>query len=225
MPHDGSTRRDILSGRLTAAQLSLFGVPDAACTDAGCRAVLVAKSRWFFLALIGIYSLIAGVFYSFSRFGLFLTPDQQLFLGFSLAAVIGYNAFFHFGSVWLAVYRSASVAQIVLDIIFVSVIIHFTGGAASWFWPVYILVTIEAAYLLDRTLYVWLVGIFGSLIFGALLGLEYSGLIGYVQMPFVDPILRSDFLYLLLLWFWVALLNTAAAVIATYLMTVIPDGV
>jgi diguanylate cyclase (GGDEF)-like protein/PAS domain S-box-containing protein len=218
--HD-SKPSDLLSGRLAAAQLALFGNLAAGSGSSVSRSTLVAKSRWFFLALIGIYSVLAGAFYSFSRFGFFLSEAQQLFLGVSLCAVVGYNAFSHFGPRTYAGARFANIAQVILDIFFVSVIIHFTGGAASWFWPVYILVTIEAAYLLETTVSVWLLGFFGSLVFGALLGCEYAGVIDAVRMPFVDPSLHSDYLYLLLLWFWVALLNTAAAFISTYLMTVI----
>ncbi|SNB47244.1 bifunctional diguanylate cyclase/phosphodiesterase [Geobacter sp. DSM 9736] len=185
------------------------------------RTVLVAKARWIILLLIGIYGACAGSFFYFSRFGFFLTHSQQLVLLGSVLAVVFYNSAYHFFYGTISRIRWAGFFQILLDILFVTILIHFSGGVASWFWPVYLLVTIEAAFLLDRTRDVWVMGAVGGVIYGTLLAAEYAGSVQHMKMPFVAGDVHLDYLHLVLMWSWVAILNTTAAVILTFLMSVI----
>ncbi len=185
------------------------------------RIHLVTRARWMLLLLIGIYGIYAGGFFSFSRYGFFLNWAQLLFLGISVAAVISYNYLYrhHFAS-----FQNIPFAvhwQILLDIIFVSILIHFSGGAASWFWPVYLIVTIESSFLLERKGDVWSIGTIGAILYGSLLVLEYKGILAPVKMPFVDQQLHRDLLYLVLIWFWLVILNAITAIIVTFLMSVI----
>jgi len=183
------------------------------------RTVLVAKVRWLLLAAFGIYGGFAGSFYYFSPYGLFLSRWQEICLFVSLATVVTYNTAFHLFYDWVRHLRCLEQLQIILDLLFVTVLIHFSGGAASWFWAVYLIVTIEAAFLLDRTLEVWLLGSLGALLYGALLAAEYGNLLTYVRMPFVDLSLHHDALYLALNWLWVGLLNATVSILAAVLMS------
>jgi diguanylate cyclase (GGDEF)-like protein/PAS domain S-box-containing protein len=185
------------------------------------RVRLVARARWLLLLLIGIYSIYAGGFFSFSRYGFFLSGAQLLFIFLSVAAVITYNYLYHFHFAAFSHKRGALHWQLILDIIFVLILIHFSGGAASWFWPVYLIITIESSFLLERKGDVWLVGAFGAIFYGLLLVVEFNGIIAPVKMPFVDMELHKDGLYLLLIWFWLIILNAIAAIIGTFLMSVI----
>ncbi|ALC15395.1 diguanylate cyclase/phosphodiesterase with PAS/PAC sensor(s) [Desulfuromonas soudanensis] len=100
-------------------------------------------------------------------------------------------------------------------------LVHFSGGVASWFWPVYFLVTIEAAVLFEEPRDVWWHGALGGLLYGALLGAENLHLISFVEMPFVNPWVHNDVFNIVLLWLWVSILNGTVAVIAAFLMGVI----
>ena len=132
------------------------------------RAVLVAKMRWIMLAILGIYGLFAAALLSYDSVPLFLTGPQLLFLLLATAVVASYNLVFQFRYEVVRNLRWVDHLQIVLDLMFVTVVIHFSGGGVSWFWPVYLLVTIEAAFLLPRQKDVWMVGAVGGASYGIL---------------------------------------------------------
>lgn len=190
-------------------------------TSARGRTLLVAKARWLILSLFGLYGIVAAVSFATSRYGLFVDSAQILTLAAAVVAVLAYNTLCHF--CYDAVSRVPFVdhLQIALDLILVSILIHYSGGAASWFWPVYLIVTIEAAVLLDGRRHVLGMGVLGGLLYGGVLYGECIGALPPVRMPFVDPVLHSDALYLGLMWCWVSVLNATVALISAFLMRVI----
>ena len=185
------------------------------------RTRLVAQTRWILLVLLGLYGIYAGGIFSVSKFGFFLTQTQVMVLILSVAGVSIYNLLFQFGYPRIAHIRGINHLQIILDLLFVTLLIHFSGGAASWFWPVYLVVTIEAAFLLGRVRDVWLVGAVGGGLYGLLLASHYSNALPVPAMPFVAQSLHHDPLYFLLMWVWVAILNSTVAIITAYLMMII----
>ncbi|MBI4912296.1 MAG: EAL domain-containing protein [Acidobacteria bacterium] len=189
-------------------------------SDAARRTRLAVKARWFLLACFGLYALYALASFRGSHHGLALAPWQVLTLLGTIAAVVGYNSVLHTCS------RAARIpclpqVQVLLDFGAATTLIYLSGGGASWFWPVYLVITIEAAFLLDRPRDVWILGMAGGSLFGLLLGAEHHGILPIVAMPFVDSRIHHDPLFLILISVWVALLNGATAVIATFLMSVI----
>jgi len=40
--------------------------------------------------------------------------------------------------------------QVILDLLFVTAAVHWSGGVVSWFWPAYLLVSLEAAFLFEK---------------------------------------------------------------------------
>ncbi|OGU06274.1 MAG: hypothetical protein A2075_06875 [Geobacteraceae bacterium GWC2_58_44] len=172
------------------------------------------------LLILYVYALYAGTFYSFSRFGFFLSRNQTAFLLLSLCGVMLYNLSYQNAGRRLSRFRYADHLQVFLDMLLVTVLIHFSGGAASWVWTLYLIVTIEAVYLLKRKSEIWFAWSCGALLYGALLACEHSGIIRNIPMPFVDPRLAGDNTYLLLIWFWVAILNAAVSVVGFHLMSV-----
>ncbi|HAD04486.1 MAG: diguanylate cyclase [Desulfuromonadales bacterium GWD2_61_12] len=182
------------------------------------RIRLVVQIRWLLLILLGAYAFIAAAAFAASPYGFFLSPLQLQILLLTVATVAACNILFHRLPAWLLRCRCAERVQILLDLVCVTILIHFSGGGASWFWPVYLIVTIEAAFLLERRGEVWLLGACGGLFYGSLLAAVYFGWIASARMPFVDPALHHDALQMLLLWLWVALLNAAVAYIGAYLM-------
>ena len=146
-------------------------------TAARGRILLVAKTRWLVLLAIGFYAFIAGTLFSLSDYGFFLTKGQLLTLLLSLAGILVYNTLYQFLYDRLAAIPGIDSLQILLDLLFVTLLIHFSGGPASWLWPVYLIVTLEASILLQRRRKVLAIGSFGSLAYGLLLASEYFGLL------------------------------------------------
>jgi diguanylate cyclase (GGDEF)-like protein/PAS domain S-box-containing protein len=181
---------------------------------------LLVRARWVILLLLCVYALYAATFYSFSRFGFFLSLNQGAFLLLSLGFVVLYNLSYQDPSRPLARFRYADHLQVLLDTWLVTVLVHFSGGAASWVWPLYLIVAIEAVYLLQRRGEVWLSWCASAALYGALLASEHVGVIASVRMPFVDPGLSGDTTYLVLVWFWVVILNAAVSAIGYHLMSV-----
>ena len=188
------------------------------------RFLLVAKARWLFLGFVAIYGACAGVGYLFSDYGWFLTTSQLVGLVIGVLLILTYNAIYYVNHKRMAQLLYGSHLQVILDYLCVTLLIHLSGGAASWFWPVYLLVTFEAAILIESRAQVYLLGMFaGCCYFFVLVG-EYLGILPYVNMPFIDPGLHHHGFFLTLMWFWVSLLNTISAVVSNYLMSVLRRG-
>ncbi len=194
---------------------------DQAFSQVRHRTRLVAQTRWILLALLGLYGVYAAGIFTISTFGFFLSQAQVLVLFLSVVGVAGYNSLLHFAYPKIAHIPFINHLQIVLDLLFVTVLIHFSGGAASWFWPVYLIVTIEAAFLLPTSKEVWWIGGIGGTLYGLLLASHFINALPVPAMPFVAESLHHDPLYFLLMWVWVAILNSTVAIITAYLMTVI----
>ena len=189
--------------------------------DARYRALLVAKTRWIILALVAGYALVAAVLFAFSPHGLFLSPAQFAVVVSSLLAVTCYNGLYYLGLAQVRRLPGGDSLPIILDLFLVTLLIYFSGGSASWFWPVYLIVALEAAILLESPRDVWGIGLLGGVFYGVLLTAEFTGLFPIVQMPFVDGVRTLEVLHLALLWFWVSLLNATVAVVGIFLMGVI----
>lgn len=185
------------------------------------RIRLVAIVRWGLLAALASYGALAGSSYLFSRYGFFITREQILLLVITLVVVILYNLASTFNNRILAEYHTSRHLLILLDLLAITVLIHCSGGVTSWFWPVYLVVTLEAAYLLDRQRDVWVIGGVGGMFYCLLLMLESLDILNSVQMPFVDIALNHDSHYLFLMAIWVVIMNAVTAIIANSLMSVI----
>ncbi len=189
--------------------------------DLAARTRLVVKARWFLLICFGLYGVYAGASFGLHHQPLMLMRWQLITMGVTTLAVVGYNSALalvqprHMRRAWLAH------AQVFADLFAATCLVYLSGGGASWFWPVYLVITIEAAFLLERARDVWLMGVVGGGLFGLLLGAEYRGALPIVTMPFVDTQIHHDPLFLLLIIAWVTLMNGATAWIATYLMSML----
>ena len=191
--------------------------PEENLDDSCVRAHIVSRTRWIMLAAVALYALLAAVSFSISTIGFRFTAHQVTFLSLTVVSVVIYNILFSSCS---SVSRLPYLIhlQIGLDLFFVTVLIHFTGGVFSWFWPVYILVTLESAFLFEDRRDVWLIGALGAAFYGGLLAAESVHLIPAVTMPFVDSSKHDVFLFQMLMWFWVAGMNATVAFIAAFLM-------
>lgn len=186
------------------------------------RVRLVIHTRWLLLALITGYGLLSALFYIAGGFRDVLFANLTLPIA-ALALTAAYNGALHVAAERLSSQRLLNHGQLLLDIIAVTVIIHFSGGVLSWFWAVYLLITLEAAVLLDTKRDAWLIGAFGGLLHGALLTAEFYQWIPPVTMPFVDASLQHTLTYEFLAWSWVAAMNLAVALIGGFLMDAVRE--
>lgn len=175
--------------------------------------IVLMRAKWLMLLLLALYTLCAGTCYSFSRFGFFVTRSQASFLALSLCVVVLYNLSYQHACTQLSRFRFFHHLQLLFDMLLVTVLIHFSGGAASWLWPLYLVVTIEAVYLLEGRREIVCAWFAASCCHGAVIFLEHWRLLSRLKMPFVDQGLQDDVLYLLLIWFFASVLNAALAII------------
>jgi diguanylate cyclase (GGDEF)-like protein/PAS domain S-box-containing protein len=209
---------DTLSARFGGNRSGLLNEP---ISGAKGRSRLVARVRWLLLLFIGSYVLSAGSVFLFSQYGFFLSAEQKIILIVSVLSVSAYNLVYQFLYDSIRKLPFIDHLQILLDMIFVTALIHVSGGVSSWFWAVYLVVTIEAAFLLEKKRDVWILGASGGILFGGMLASEYYGIMDNVMMPFVLEELHHDYLYIALRWLWVAILNVVTALVTTFLMGVI----
>lgn len=189
--------------------------------DRCARANIVSRTRWVVLGAFSVYALIAMVSFSLSSVGFRFTGHQLTFLSLTVLSVVIYNFLLSSNCPSLSRLPYLIHLQIGLDLFFVTVLIHFTGGVFSWFWPVYLLVTLEAAFLFEDKRDVWLIGTLGAAFYGDILVAESVHLIPAVVMPFVDSSQQDVFLFQMLMWCWVAGMNATVAFIAAFLMDTI----
>ena len=105
-----------------------------------------------------------------------------------------------------------------LDLLFVTVVIHFSGGAVSWFWPMYLIVTLESVLVMDKYSDTFAFALGASLAYGGLLQFEFYGIIPPVSMPFENLALQKTLPYGVMKWAWVSMINMSVASIGVYLM-------
>jgi diguanylate cyclase (GGDEF)-like protein/PAS domain S-box-containing protein len=173
------------------------------------------------LTIVAVYGVCAAISYSVSRLGFCFSANQTFFLVLTVASIVVYNVVLSRYSAVFSKLPSLVHIQIGLDLFFVTILIHFTGGIVSWFWPVYLLVTLESAFLFDDKRDVWLIGTLGAAWYGALLVVESFHIIDPIAMPFIDASLYEDFLFQMLQWLWVAGMNATVAFIGAFLMDVL----
>ncbi|MBV5337911.1 MAG: hypothetical protein J0653_08355, partial [Deltaproteobacteria bacterium] len=71
--------------------------------------------------------------------------------------------------------------QVLVDLLFVTAAVHWSGGVVSWFWPVYLLISLESAFLFEKKREVWGIGIIGAAMYGLLLAAEQQDFIPSIR--------------------------------------------
>ncbi len=182
------------------------------------RVSLMVKLRWAMLAALFCYVLLAE---------LLLAPDIDLPIfhieqwSISLKAVaIFFAVAFALTSLPCRVWKNCRLIiylQVLLDLLFVTAAIHWSGGVVSWLWPAYLLVSLESAFLFEKKREVWGIGMIGAALYGLLLAAEQLDFIPTVRMPFMEEESPS-ILFELLMWLWVSGVNTVVSFFGAFLM-------
>ncbi|MFA6149569.1 MAG: GGDEF domain-containing protein [bacterium] len=183
------------------------------------RVGMVIRARWAILAILAAYAVYAYFFY------LHVTADALDVTPLHLAVAVGafffavaYNAWYQYTYRAFSRIRQLNQAQLLFDLVFVTVIVHFSGGAVSWFWAMYLILTLESALIMDKASDTYAIALAGMVAYGGVLTMEYYRLIPPVHMPFENNELQSNFSYDMIKWGWVSIVNVCVAFIGVHMM-------
>jgi diguanylate cyclase (GGDEF)-like protein len=186
------------------------------------RALLVIRMRWVLLALFALFGFYASHVYKLnSPEGLSLLHITMPSAAFAAAVV--YNGWYHYSHRWLSNLRRVNLIQLLLDLFFVTIIVHYSGGAVSWFWTMYFLLILQATFLGESVYDAWTVGIGSALSYGAVLLAECYDVLPPVSMPFENLALQQDLGYASLKWMWVTSMLLFFAGLGSYMIREIQD--
>ncbi len=182
----------------------------------------VIRARWIILFILAAYGIVPWfIFQHYSIDLSSLTTLQFVFPVLAWCAMAVYNAFFLYCHDWFANIRPLNQIQLLLDLFFVTVVVHFSGGAVSWFWPIYLVVTLESVLVMEKYSDTFAFALGASLAYGGLLQLEFYGIIRPVSMPFENLALQRTVPYCAMKWAWVTMINMSVAAIGVYLIKTI----
>ncbi len=186
------------------------------------RVFLVIKMRWVLLGVFLLYGIYAAFFYKIETVHR-LSKFHRTVPVIAFLATVAYNAWYHYSYRWFSKIRHLNLIQILFDLAFVTVIVHFSGGAVSWFWAMYYVLILEGAFLGEKVYDALVIAVFSSLAYGALLTAEFYGIIPPVKMPFENNALQHTFSYEMLKWAWVSVVGLLIGGIGAYMMKEIRD--
>jgi len=186
------------------------------------RIAQVIRARWIILGILAAYGVVPYVIFQHYSIDLSsITTLQCVFPILAWCAMATYNAFLLYSHHWFANIRPLNQIQLLLDLLFVTVVIHYSGGAVSWFWPMYLVVTLESVLVMEKSSDTFAFALGASLAYGALLQLEFYGILPPVSMPFENLSLQQTLPYEVTKWAWVTMINLSVASIGVYLIKTI----
>jgi diguanylate cyclase (GGDEF)-like protein len=183
------------------------------------RAGRVIRARWIILGILALYGVVPYVAFRYRTVDLgAVTALQCVFPAAAWCVLALCNALFLYSHQWFANLRPLNQIQLLLDLFFVTIVVHFSGGALSWFWVMYMVVTLESAMMMDRDSDTFAFALGGTIAYGGLLMFEYHGIVPPVGMPFENAALQKNIDYAFIKWAWVGMANLCVASIGVYLM-------
>lgn len=183
------------------------------------RVGLVIRARWVLLGILALYGVYVAVFFRLPSAGLAGLASVHLVVAVAaFLFVAAYNAWYHYSYKWFSQIRSLNQIQLLFDLAFVTVIVHFSGGAVSWFWTMYMVLTLEASLIMDKPSDTYAIALAGCLAYGGVLTFEFYGVIPPVAMPFENNALQQTFTYEMIKWAWVSITNCCVAFVGVFMM-------
>ncbi len=181
------------------------------------RVGLVIRIRWALLIVLVVYSVLAGLAYTASL-SIPELASRMLIPALALAFVVVYNTFYQinyrrFGNI--AVWNNL---QLMLDALVVTVLVYYSGGVSSWFWSMYSLFILEAAFILQTRRAAWLLAISCMILLGLIEFLELFNLMPHVVIPFAAADAYSDPVYVLVRYMWQVAVLAGTAAVSTQLV-------
>lgn len=181
------------------------------------RVGLVIRVRWALVAALSVFTALGVWVYSAEVPWSELSANIRV-PALAVAFVCLYNAYYHLTYRRLGNIAFLNHAQLLFDVIVVTVLVYYSGGVNSWFYAMYALFVLEAAFILPRPRDTWVVAGFSALAYGTVIWGEYLGLIAHVDVPFTFGDLHSSRTYVLVRYLWQVTMLGGIAMVAT-LMT------
>jgi len=183
------------------------------------RVELVIRARWILLAILSVYGLVVHIYFQDKSADVESLTYVHLIAPFAgVIFVAAYNAFFQYSYRWFVQIRSLNQGQLVFDLLVVTAMVHFSGGAVSWFWTMYMVLTLEAALIMDKKSDTYAIALGSSIAFGGLLTFEYYRILPSVRMPFENNVLQQTYSYDMIKWAWITITNFCVAFVAAFMM-------
>ena len=183
------------------------------------RVGLIIRARWVILTILALYGVLVFFFFKHSSADMSsVTSLHRAVAIVAFLAAVAYNAWYHYSYVWFSGIRPLNAIQLLFDLLFITVVVHFSGGAVSWFWTMYMVLTLEAAIIMENRSDTYAIALAGSLAYGGLLTFEFYRLIAPIHMPFENNALQHVYSYEMIKWAWVSITNFCIAFVGVYMM-------
>jgi len=183
------------------------------------RVGLIIKARWVILAILALYGVLVFLFFQHSSADMSrVTPLHRAVAVLAFLAAVVYNAWYHYSYAWFSGIRPLNAIQLLFDLFFITVVVHFSGGAVSWFWTMYMVLTLEAAIIMEKRSDTYAIALAGSLAYGGLLTFEFYSVIAPIPMPFENNALQHVYSYEMVKWAWVSITNFCIAFVGVFMM-------
>jgi len=181
------------------------------------RVGLVIRVRWAIVIALAIFSFIGAAIYARDvPFSLFV--KNMTIPAIALIFVLAYNVAYQMTYRKVGNIAFLNQAQLVFDMVVTSVLVYYSGGVYSWFTTMYLLFILEAAFIFPKRTTVWTLAGIAALLYGLVLGLDYTGVLPHVDMPFVDNSLYANSTYVLVRYLWMVTMFGGTVAVGTLMM-------
>jgi len=177
----------------------------------------VISVRWALVIVLVVYSAIAGAAY-LSVMPIPELATRMIIPALALGFVVLYNTFYQINYKRLGNIAVWNNLQLALDALVVSVLVYYSGGVSSWFWSMYSLFILEAAFILPRRRDVWGLAGVCMILLGGIEWLELLGVLPHVVIPFAANEIFRDPVYVAVRFGWQVAVIAGTAAVATQLV-------
>ncbi len=181
------------------------------------RVGLVIRVRWALLIVLVSYSLLAGAAYM-TVMPVAELASRMVIPALALAFVALYNTFYQINYRRLGNIALWNNLQLTLDALVVTVLVYYSGGVSSWFWSMYSLFILEAAFILPKRRDTWGLAVLCMVLLGGIDLLEYMAVLPHVAIPFATAAQYSDPVYVSVRYLWQVAVLAGTAAVSTQLV-------
>ena len=181
------------------------------------RVGLVIRIRWALLGVLVLYSVVGGLAYA-ARMPVAELTQFMMIPALALGFVVLYNSYYAMNYRRLANIAVWNNLQLALDALVVTVLVYFSGGVNSWFWSMYALFILEAAFILPRSRDAWLHALFSCALLTLLEWSELLGIVPHQQIPFASKAFHLDATFVAIRWGWQMAVLMGTAAVCTLIM-------
>ncbi len=181
------------------------------------RVGLVIRVRWMLIIVLVVYSVVGAALYT-AHMSIPELARLMWIPALALGVVVLYNTFYAFNYRRLGAISVWNSAQLALDAIVVTILVYFSGGAESWFWSMYSLFILEAAFILPNRRSTWLISGLCAALLGTVEIAELFGVLPHAHMPFAAATLYTEPIYVMVRYLWQVTVLAGTASIASLLV-------